>query len=427
MRELGTSAEPTETGRSQPRRSLLFVLGATAIAAASSFLVLLVVAPALGPSAYATFAVYWAALFMIVGVLFGVQQETTRAVAQVASSGATVSGPARTSPMWFSLVLGLALLVLLSASGWLWSEPLLGRGNEGWALPLAIAVASYVGVAALNGVLAGRGAWAPFAVLPVIDGLLRLSLVLLSLWQGWGGIALAWAVAIPFPVSLGIVLIWQRRFVTQHAMVTGSYRDLAVNSSRTMLASAATALLVNGFPVVLSLLGGADSARLGAVVLALTLTRAPILVPLTALQSMMIAKLSSSTGSVRRFMAVVLVGIIFFAVLVALVTWVWGEPVLAWIFGSGFAVEGGILAGLVIASGCVGVLTVTGAAALAANKHNAFAAGWVVGALLAVLLVAVLPFEVGIRTVVALIVGPLVGAGWHVLTLRKEKPNFAKS
>ena len=96
MQEQTGEAQPAEEA-SRSSRSVLMVLVATALSAVSSFLVLLIVAPALGPAGYAVFAVYWAALFMVVGVLFGVQQETTRAVAFLGST----PGPseATTSPM----------------------------------------------------------------------------------------------------------------------------------------------------------------------------------------------------------------------------------------------------------------------------------------------------------------------------------------
>lgn len=58
---------------------------ATAVSAASSFLVLMLVAGALGPAAYAQFSVFWGALFMLIAMLFGVQQEATRGVSAATS------------------------------------------------------------------------------------------------------------------------------------------------------------------------------------------------------------------------------------------------------------------------------------------------------------------------------------------------------
>ncbi len=48
------------------------------------------------------------------------------------------------------------------------------------------------------------------------------------------------------------------------ARVGESYRTLAVNSSRTVVASASNAVLVNGFPVILSIVSGDDRVQLGS-------------------------------------------------------------------------------------------------------------------------------------------------------------------
>lgn len=416
MNELRQGAGSSEKHR--PTRSLGIVLLATVLSAASSFVVLLIVAPALGPSNYSVFAVYWSALFMVVGVLFGVQQETTRAIAARANT-LEISAPREgASPLRFASIVGFSLLALIASTGPLWAASLWGAGHDDWALPLAVAVASYVIVAALNGILAGRGAWGSFAAVPLIDGALRLLLVGLVLWFGAGGSGLAWAVAIPFPVSFLIVYLSRRGFVRKYGTVRETYRELAGNSSKTMVASAATAVLVNGFPVVLSVFGRAEPAMLGAVVLALTLTRAPILVPLTALQSMLISKFSGDAGSGARLKAAVLMLIVAATAFLAVAAALWGPAILSWIFGDGFALSGWLLGGLVLASGCLGVLTVTGAVALAAERHNLFVAGWVTGALVAILLVALLPFDIGTRAVVALICAPLLGSAVHFVKLR---------
>lgn len=391
--------------------SLLLVLGATAISAASSFVVLLIVAPALGPAGYASFSVYWAALFMAVGILFGVQQEATRAVSDLGHT--SVRGVGGASLPRFAAVLSVALLVALVASGALWATSLFGEANAGWTFPLAIAVASYVGVAALNGLLAGSGHWAAFAAVPLIDGTLRLVLVAAALWAGSDGTALAWAVAIPFPVSLLIVGAARWRTVRAHSIVRESYRALSRNASRTIVASTANAVLVNGFPVVLSLVAGEDRAALGIVVLALTLTRAPILVPLTALQSMLIAKFSASPRNAHRLMSRVLLGLAVITPILAVVAGLWGAGALAWLFRD-FVTSGALLAWLVVASGCLGMLTVTGARVLAAGKHGVFASGWVLACALAIVVVTVMPGDVGTRAVVGLIAGPLAGAVYHV-------------
>lgn len=385
---------------------------------ASGFVTLLIVAPAVGPKGYASFSLYWAALFMVVGVLFGVQQEATRAVSD--ANGDPVPSGAGSSVLRFAGVLAGAVLLLVLTTSLIWAEPLFGEGNGWWAVALAIGVASYVGVATLSGILAGSGQWGAFATIPFIDGLLRLVLVAIALAGGADSTALAWAVALPFPVSVLVVGIARRSVVRAHSIVRETYRAFAFNASRTIVASTANAVLVTGFPVVLSLLAGGDRAALGVVVLALTLARAPILVPLTVLQSMLIARFSASPETARRLMSAVLGGLAVITPVLAAIAGLWGEGVLVLLFGEGFAVDGSLLAWLVIASGCMGLLTVTGARVLAAGRHTVFATGWVLACLLAVAAVAFTPGDVGLRTVVGLIAGPLVGAAWHLIFGRRR-------
>lgn len=403
----------------KPRRSVLLVLAATAISAASSFVILLIVAPALGPAGYASFSVFWATLFMLVGVLFGVQQEATRAVADVAAQEAAPRGA---SLVRFAAALGGGLVVLLVATGPLWAGPVFGAAHWVWAFPLSVAVAAYVGVAAVNGILAGSGRWGGFAAVPLIDGAVRLLLVGGVLAFGADTTALCWAVAIPFPLSLLVVAwVWRAR-IADRSKVREGYGALTVNVSRTVVASAANAVLVNGFPVVLSVFGGRDRAALGAVILALTLTRAPILVPLTALQSMLITRFSAlSRNASSRLILLLFAGLAAFTAVAAGLAGLWGEPILGWLFGRGFALDGALLAWLVAASGCLGLLTVTGASVLASGRHTVFATGWILACVLAVVLVGVWPGDIGTRTVVGLISGPLAGAAWHLAFGRRSR------
>ncbi|MEB0222588.1 hypothetical protein, partial [Pseudomonas sp. AB12(2023)] len=55
----------------------------------------------------------------------------------------------------------------------------------------------------------------------------------------------------------------------------------------------ATAVIINGFPLLLAFFALAtEKAELGALILAITITRAPVLVPLMALQSYLITRFS---------------------------------------------------------------------------------------------------------------------------------------
>ncbi|MGB8407491.1 MAG: hypothetical protein WCE30_25850, partial [Mycobacterium sp.] len=62
------------------------------------------------------------------------------------------------------------------------------------------------------------------------------------------------------------------------------------------------------------------------------------------------------------------------------------------------------------------LLTLTGAATVAAAQHRAYAVGWV-GATLAATLLLMLPTDLQTRTVVALLCGPIVGIVVHLAAL----------
>ncbi|MGA9376866.1 MAG: hypothetical protein WBV64_17915, partial [Mycobacterium sp.] len=62
------------------------------------------------------------------------------------------------------------------------------------------------------------------------------------------------------------------------------------------------------------------------------------------------------------------------------------------------------------------LLTLTGAAAVAAALHRAYAAGWV-GATLAAVALLLLPLDLETKTVVALLCGPMVGIAVHLWAL----------
>ncbi|SUA02692.1 membrane protein [Mycolicibacterium fortuitum] len=64
------------------------------------------------------------------------------------------------------------------------------------------------------------------------------------------------------------------------------------------------------------------------------------------------------------------------------------------------------------------MLTLTGAATVAAALHRAYAAGWIIATVAAVGLL-LLPLGLEERTIVALLCGPLVGIAVHLVALAK--------
>jgi hypothetical protein len=64
------------------------------------------------------------------------------------------------------------------------------------------------------------------------------------------------------------------------------------------------------------------------------------------------------------------------------------------------------------------MLTLTGAAVVAAALHRAYALGWV-GATVASTALLLLPLPLETRTVIALLCGPLVGIAVHLAALTR--------
>ena len=183
-----------------------------------------------------------------------------------------------------------------------------------------------------------------------------------------------------------------------------------------MAAAGASAILVMGFPVLLQATSGELGATGGVVILAVTLTRAPLLVPLTAMQGNLIAHFVDERGHrLRALVSPVALVAGVGAVGVAL-AYLLGPWLLRVGFGEDYVTSGALLGWLTAGAVAIAVLTVTGAATVAAALHRAYSLGWV-GATVAAAGLLLLPMELEHRTIVALLCGPLIGIAVHVAAL----------
>jgi hypothetical protein len=189
-------------------------------------------------------------------------------------------------------------------------------------------------------------------------------------------------------------------------------------ASHSIAAAGASAILVMGFPVLLKATSGDLGATGGVVILAVTLTRAPLLVPLTAMQGNLIAHfVDQRTHRLRALVtpAAVVAGLGLLGVLLA---GVFGPWLLREGFGAAYRADGELLAWLTAAAVAIASLTLTGAAAVAAALHRAYSVGWV-SATVASALLLLLPLGLETRTVVALLCGPMVGIAVHLAALAR--------
>lgn len=188
-----------------------------------------------------------------------------------------------------------------------------------------------------------------------------------------------------------------------------------------MLATGASAALITGFPVFVQSTSAPDAGTwvtVAGIINAVTLTRAPILVPLQRFQSALIVRFVEQRGNLYGALAAPIGAVLGLGAAGGALAWLIGPWILETFFKDGLQVPGLILAVLTFASACTGSLMVTGAAALASELHRAYVAGWMVSSVVAfgILWLAPLSLEAGVCT--ALVVGPVAGGLVHAVALR---------
>lgn len=396
---------------------------ATLFAAASGFIVLWVAAWALGVERADEFQAYWGVFFALAGVIDGVMQETTRAVSSARSSSTDTgtTGTPAGRPWRLGAVVGVVAAVLVVISGFLWM-PLLLSESHGSAIGLmAIGVLCYAFQAVLSGVLSGLGLWNQYAGMVALDSGIRLVLAVVAWLAGWG-----------MPVFLLLTVIgalsWAATLAASptartaiSAKVDVSHRVLIRRVGSAMLATGASAALITGFPPLIKATAdesaGTGVVSLAGLMLAVTLTRAPILVPLQRFQSALIVRFVERKDSLYQALAVPLAAVLGLGLVGGAAAWLIGPWIMDTFFDEGFAVPGLILAVLTFASACTGALMITGTATLAVERHSWYVVGWATASLVAFSILA-LPLPLTTAVCTALIIGPACGALVHLAALR---------
>jgi hypothetical protein len=398
------------------------ILGATVVSGVAAYVVTWLVPHEIGLAHYALFAVFWSFLYLVVGTLSGLQQEVARSTrpavvfAQRPVARATVFGGAA----------AFTVFAIILATAPAWVDGIFP--SERWALvwPLAVGTASYALVAVFCGTLYGVERWLPLAVMVSVDAVLRLVFIGVALLVTTDIPTLAWAAAIPFPLTLIIVGLLLARTLRGRSGLDAGYRVLTWNVSRTIVAAASTSAMVSGFPLLLGLTSHGEKASLvGLYILSITLTRAPLIVVAMSLQSYFVVTFRTRSATFwRNFLR--LQGLVLGAgAILALAGWVVGPAVFAFLF-RGSHPDGWFIAVLVASSALVGSLCISAPAVLARGQHFIYAAGWFVAAVLTVLSL-LLPFDLTTRTVLALLIGPVAGVLIHgaylVVASRAERAN----
>ncbi|TXN28231.1 hypothetical protein [Lacisediminihabitans profunda] len=381
---------------------------ATAIAGVAAYAVTLLVPNAIGLADYAVFAIFWSTIYLVVGALFGIQQEIARGTHPLPAAAVPHSNKARS----FALSAAVMVFVVVVGSAPLWVTAIFPA--EGWSLvwPLAVGTSSYVLVAVLCGSLYGVSAWRPLAMMMIADAVLRLAAIGAVLLFTTNVTALAWAVAAPFPLTMIALWPYVRSFVVGKSTLDVPFGTLFWNVARTIVAAASTGLMVSGFALLLGLTSPAEPrALIGTYILAITLTRAPLIVVAMSLQSYFVVTFRNSEQRFWRIFFGVQAVIVASGVVLAAAGWLIGPAVFHFLFPR-VAVEGWFIAALVGSSALVAALCISAAAVLSRSRHFVYSAGWVIAAVVT-LGVLLLPIEFTLRTVLTLLCAPLAGLAVH--------------
>ena len=384
---------------------------ATIFAAASGFVVMWIASWALDAEhGYNSFLAYWGLFFACTGLIDGITQETTRAVA--ASRETDVRGSA--NPWKLGAAIGAALAAVVLLVG-LFTMGRIVPTHPGTATGLlAFGLLSYAFQAVLSGVLSGSGLWNRYAALVALDSGVRLVLAVV-VWALGGGLVEFLAITVIGALSWAVILA----LAPVRVQLDVDRRAFARRVGSAMVASGASAALITGFPTAAS--AAFPAATAGATVAAINnavmLTRAPVLVPLQRFQSALVVRFVERRDTVYKALAapvgaIMGVGLIGFAA-----AWLIGPWILRVAYKPELFVDGLTLGLLTFASAFMGMLMITGVAVLALERHAFYVAGWLAATATAFAVLFAAPWGVATTVVVALFAGPIVGALVHLAGL----------
>lgn len=403
---------------------------ATIFVAIAGYLVIWVASKGLTTAGYEDFMVYWSLFFAMTGVLDGLMQETARAVStrravvgapqtDTAQAGTlradtALANTARAgTPRPFALTSYIALAIGLIAlvTGPLWIGQLV-PDLTGWGLVLiAVGLACYAFQATVCGLLSANHSWPIFAWLMAIDSGVRLALAVVAWALGWQLLAFLFVTVIGAATWLLILACSPAARATLRDRADVPTRPFLSRTVKAMVASGANAVMITGFSVLLRYTSGADvgPGALAATITAITLTRAPILVPLQRFQPALIVHFTKHRERVLRAAALPIAAVGAVAAIGGIAAYFLAAPLMGLFFDAAVISSPATLGWLTLVSGATAILMISGSAALAADRHNLYTAGWLIAIALSTA-VLMLDYSPDTRAIWALAVGPSVGA-----------------
>jgi O-antigen/teichoic acid export membrane protein len=399
------------------RSSVARVGIATAVTAVCGYAVLYLAARDLDPAGFSVFAVFWGAFGLVTGAANGLLQQSTREI-RIAAHVPDQRRPI-THPMRVAAVVGVIAAVLIAATAAWWSGHVFAEFRWLSVLLLSVGVAGFCLHATLLGMLAGANHWSQYGALMVTDAVIRVAIAVITVAIGWGLVGFLWATVGGAVAWLLLLLTSPVARTTAHLVAHDDTARFLRGAAHAVAAAGASAILVMGFPVLLKATSGDLGSTGGVVILAVTLTRAPLLVPLTAMQGNLIAHFVDQRRHRLRALAGPVLAVAVIGGIGVALAGLAGPWLLRAGFGADYVASGALLAWLTAGAVAIAVLTVTGAATVAAALHRAYSLGWISATVAAAVLLA-LPLPLETRTIVALLCGPLAGIAVHLAALARS-------
>ncbi|OBF18367.1 hypothetical protein A5725_21375 [Mycobacterium kubicae] len=370
----------------------------------------------LSPDRFAVFGVFWGVLGVVTGAAQGLLQETTREV-RLARHTKMVAG-SRIHPLRAAGMIGIITAAVIAGSSPLWSRAVFGEARWLSVGLVSAGLAGFCVQASLMGALAGSDRWTQYAVLMVTDGATRLTIAVTAVMSGWGLAGFLWAASAGAGTWLFMLLVSPTSRAAARQLTPGGLATFVRGAAHSITAAGASAILMMGFPVLLKMTTNQLGAQGGVIILAVTLTRAPLLVPLNALQGNLIAHFVDQRA--KRFRALIAPALVIlgFGVVGVPAGGLVGPWLLRVGFGTDYHASGALMAWLTTGAVLIAMLTLTGTAVVATSLHRAYSLGWI-GATVASTLLLLLPLALETRTVIALLCGPPVGIGIHLVALAR--------
>lgn len=401
--------------------SAVWVLVSTGINAVSTYVLLIVVARALGPVRLADFSVFWAVTIISgLGFFLPLEQETARRVA--------AGGNGHDRAVWLrGLRLGsvIALVAAAVATALWW------RGEHGPIIALAylIAAAGYALQFPSRGVLSGQRRLARYGSVAAIDAVVRLAGVVVLAVAGVqttvaydlviAGSAVVAAVAAA--VLAGLV----RRSASTPPSRSARSGDspgsrsagsgFARDALRLVLAAACMQLLLNsGTLVARGFAGPGQIALAGQLLVLMTVARLPVFV-FQSLQATYLNRLAGGVHrgdrvAVRRLLLLLAGAVGAIAAIVVIGAATVGPWAVRTLFGHEYAVTRTAAVLVAVSVATYLVASVANDASVAVGAHRRIALAWPIGVAVAAGMVAILG-DLVVRSTVPLAVGAVVAAG----------------